>query len=157
MTILKNTILGVVLAATALATVPANAQDWRLRHGHHGWHNNGGWNGGQHWNRGDWNGGQRWNHGGWRGNRWHDNHGDAVAAGIAGLALGAIAAGALADRGPVYDSPPPRYQPRYAYEGSLRPWSRAWYRYCDQRYRTFDPGSGTYIGNDGREHFCVAN
>lgn len=140
MTILKKTILGAVLAATALATAPANAQEWRRMHGGHHWH------------------GSHWNHGGWHGRRWHDNHGDAVAAGIAGLALGAIVAGALSDREPIYDSPPPRLQPRYyAYEGGLRPWTRAWYRYCENRYRTFDPGSGTFIGNDGREHFCVAN
>lgn len=142
MTILKKTIIGAVLAATALATVPAaNAQEWRH------WHGRGG----------DW-GGQHWDHrgGGWRGG-WRNDHGDAVAAGIAGLALGAIAAGALADRGPVYDSPPPRYAPRYAYQGSLRPWTRGWYQYCEDRYRTFDPGSGTYVGNDRREHFCVAD
>ena len=39
---------------------------------------------------------------------------------------------------------------------TLRPWSRAWMRYCSQRYRSFDPGTGTFIGNDGDEHFCVA-
>ncbi|MBB3655217.1 hypothetical protein FHX15_000416 [Rhizobium sp. BK650] len=41
--------------------------------------------------------------------------------------------------------------------GALEPWSAQWQRYCSYRYRSFDPQSGTYVGNDGREHFCVAS
>ena len=26
--------------------------------------------------------------------------------------------------------------------------------YCAQRYRSYDPGSGTYLGNDGYRHRC---
>jgi hypothetical protein len=26
--------------------------------------------------------------------------------------------------------------------------------YCAQRYRSYDPASGTYLGNDGRRHSC---
>ncbi|MEI9803208.1 MAG: BA14K family protein [Pseudolabrys sp.] len=26
--------------------------------------------------------------------------------------------------------------------------------YCAQRYRSYDPGSMTYLGNDGRRHSC---
>ena len=26
--------------------------------------------------------------------------------------------------------------------------------YCAQRYRSYDPASGTYLGNDGRRHPC---
>jgi hypothetical protein len=26
--------------------------------------------------------------------------------------------------------------------------------YCRQRYRSYDPGSGTYLGNDGLRHLC---
>ena len=44
-------------------------------------------------------------------------------------------------------------QPRYV-RGALEPWSREWFRYCESRYRSFDPGSGTFVGYDGREHFC---
>ncbi len=25
---------------------------------------------------------------------------------------------------------------------------------CAQRYRSYDPGSGTFLGNDGRRHSC---
>lgn len=114
------------------------------------------------------------------GERYYGHHrgssdGDMIAAGILGLAVGAIAAGALSQpRGPVYDGPaydpyagngyyppaPParRYDQRrvdYSY-GGLEPWSREWYRYCKSRYRSFDSRSGTFVGHDGREHFCVA-
>lgn len=111
------------------------------------------------------------------GDRYYGRHrgpsdGDMIAAGILGLAVGAVAAGALSQpRGPVYDGPsyyddgyyPPaprarRYDYRrvdYNY-GGLEPWSREWYRYCKSRYRSFDPGSGTFVGYDGREHFCTA-
>ena len=39
---------------------------------------------------------------------------------------------------------------------SLEPWSAAWYDYCEARYRSFDPDTGTYTGYDGRTRFCVA-
>ena len=26
--------------------------------------------------------------------------------------------------------------------------------YCRQRFRSYDPGSGTYLGNDGLRHPC---
>ena len=26
--------------------------------------------------------------------------------------------------------------------------------YCAQRFRSYDPGSGTYVGRDGRRHRC---
>ena len=28
--------------------------------------------------------------------------------------------------------------------------------YCTQRYRSYDPASGTYLGNDGQRHPCPA-
>lgn len=112
---------------------------------------------------------------------WHRRHynhggGDALAAGVAGLAVGVIAGAALASppapRRYVYDDdgyyappPPPRrvyYRPAYVYEQpvpvyrpALQPWSRSWYNYCSNRYRSFDPRSGTFIGYDGRQHFCA--
>jgi hypothetical protein len=107
---------------------------------------------------------------------WHRHHrggGDAFAAGVAGLAVGVIAGAALASPPPrrYYDDdgyyappPPPRrvyYRPAYVYEQpvqvyrpALEPWSRSWFRYCSNRYRSFDPQSGTFVGYDGREHFC---
>ncbi|MGO4133319.1 BA14K family protein [Rhizobium brockwellii] len=67
---------------------------------------------------------------------------------------------------PVYRAPrrvyvdQPQYveQPRYyaPVRTAVEPWSPQWERYCSYRYRSFDPRSGTYIGNDGRSHFCTA-
>ncbi|MEP9374012.1 BA14K family protein [Mesorhizobium sp. KR1-2] len=37
----------------------------------------------------------------------------------------------------------------------LQPWSPQWYTYCQNRYRSFDPGSGTFTGYDGRKHLCA--
>lgn len=136
--ILKNAVLGLAVAATALSTVVPAAQA-----GDHRWH--------RHY-------------------RHHDrDSGDALAAGIAGLAIGAIVGGVLSQPRPtgrVYIDPPVYAPPRYHYRPApvypgrvtyhaAEPWSPAWYRACDARYRSFDPRSGTYLGYDGHRHFCV--
>ena len=102
-----------------------------------------------------------WNHGYYH----HNNNNDAWIAGAAGLAAGALLGSALvAPRDPViyrdyddgyYNRPVRVYRtaPRY-YGGGARPWSREWYRYCSYRYRSFNPETGTFLGYDGREHFC---
>lgn len=132
--ILKSSILGLAVAAMTVVSIPAQADHWRRHH--------------------------------------HRDNGDALAAGIAGLAVGAIVGGVLSqprypDR--VYIDPPryhyrtapryhykpaPVYRERVRYYGSFEPWSREWYRACSARYRSFDPGSGTFMGYDGRRHFC---
>jgi len=132
--IVKIAVLSAALAATTLAALPANASDWRWRHHHHG--------------------------------------GDAVAAGIVGLAAGALIGGALASQPPppddyYYDEPvrrrpvirpaPVRDYPVASYRGSIEPWTRDWYEYCSDRYRTFNARTGTFTGYDGEQHFCVAN
>lgn len=143
MSIMKKTVLSVAVAATTLAAIPAEAGDrWREHRIH----------------------------------RSHDSDGDVVAAGIVGLALGALAVGAIAASREEHAGNPLRHPrprpdrdfvvddgPAYVaddgyddYGPSFEPWSRSWYRYCQQRYRTFDPESGTYVGYDGREHFCNA-
>ena len=138
---LKSAVLSVAVAATTLAAV-ADASA------------------GDRWRRNYYN-----NH--YRGN----STGDVVAAGVLGLEAGAIIGGLAARpayREPVYvdryRQAPAYYgngyngngyynQPRYV-RGGLEPWSREWFRYCESRYRSFDPGSGTFVGYDGREHFC---
>lgn len=37
----------------------------------------------------------------------------------------------------------------------IQPWTNAWYRWCAENYRSFNPRTGTYIGRDGYEYFCV--
>ncbi|MCO4315830.1 BA14K family protein [Phyllobacterium sp. 21LDTY02-6] len=107
--------------------------------------------------------------------RWRRHHhrggGDALAAGAIGLAAGALIGGALAqprepevvyrdyDDRRVYREPVRVYRevraPRYY--GSAEPWSREWYRYCSDRYRSFNPETGTFRGYDGRDYFCNAD
>lgn len=148
---LKSLVLSAAVAATTLtAFSSAQADDrWRYRDGYRHHH--------------------------------RDRGSDAAVAGIAGLAVGALAGAALAapreriivDDG-YYDAPPrrvyaqPRYvQPRYVqsrpqvvYSGGgygIEPWSRDWYRYCSDRYRSFNPSTGTFVGYDGVTRFCEAN
>lgn len=44
----------------------------------------------------------------------------------------------------------------YAYSGDLKPWTSAWRKYCSDRYQTFNPENGTYLGYDQKRHFCKA-
>ncbi|WP_027146038.1 BA14K family protein [Mesorhizobium sp. WSM3626] len=106
----------------------------------------------------------------------HHGHGDAVAAGVLGLAAGALIVGALANDWPpprdYYDSdyyhrglrvrpaPVRRYyaQPQVVYAGRYaEPWTHEWYVYCSYRYRSFNPRTGTFTGYDGEQYFCIAN
>lgn len=109
---------------------------------------------------------------------------DALALGLFGLAAGVIAGSVIASQ-PRYVEPdyaPPRryvepeyapdYEygrpgPSYTYDDDFPPppvrasagaeaWSPEWYRYCQGRYRSFDPQNGTYVGYDNRRHFCTA-
>ncbi|HZH11360.1 MAG TPA: BA14K family protein [Microvirga sp.] len=66
------------------------------------------------------------------------DRGNALAAGALGLATGAIIGGAIANS---------QAQAAPAYGGST-------HAYCAQRYRSYDPASGTYLGYDGMRHPC---
>lgn len=136
------------LAAVAAPLATASADSW----GRHGW-NRGGWDRPYYRDR-------------------HRGHGDAVAAGVIGLAAGALIGSALSQPQPTYvqpapvyapPPPPPAYYPAAParqvtyYRTGYEPWSRGWYQYCSDRYRSFNPNTGTYRGYDGRDHFCSAN
>jgi hypothetical protein len=136
--LLKSAVLGLAATATTLTVLPAaQAGDGWRRHHHH-----------------------------------HNDSGDLVTAGVLGLAVGALAAGVATapqpdyyeyEAVPVYRDPPPRRiyvapARRVVYaEGALEPWTPAWYDYCESRYRSFNPRSGTFIGYDGLSHFCAAD
>ena len=130
---LKTAVLSAAVAATTLAALPAaNAGDRYWRHRHY--------------------------------DRHYSNSGDLVAAGVLGLAAGALAVGLTSRSEPVYYDPPyrepVRAYPRRVYDeyaGGFEPWSAEWYDYCSDRYRSFNPRSGTFVGYDGQERFCVAN
>ncbi|ABD87499.1 BA14K family protein [Rhodopseudomonas palustris] len=69
-------------------------------------------------------------HGGWR--RGYDRRGYGPGV-VGGLAAGALIGGAIANsqaRGADADA------------------------YCSQRFKSYDPGSGTYLGYDGQRHPC---
>jgi hypothetical protein len=107
--------------------------------------------------------------------RYRDNTGAVVAAGALGLAAGALLGSATRQADVIYRYDEPRYvRPRPVYErpvrvyeqprrvyvqryASFEPWTREWYRYCSDRYRSFDPQSGTFMGYDGVRRFCEAN
>ena len=148
--LLTTAFVSTIIATTGLVSLPtAQAGDWRgYGHRYYGHHN--------------------------------DDDDDLVVAGILGLAVGALAASAAVG-GPYYGGGYPAYPayraaPRYngyynghyrnGYYGyaarpapryaSLRPWTPAWYSYCESRYRSFRPDTGTFTGYDGRQHFCRA-
>ncbi|NRG17810.1 BA14K family protein [Rhizobiales bacterium] len=75
------------------------------------------------------------------------NPGAAAAAGIIGLATGAIIAGALSQ--PRYVAPAPAYR-----RGAYAPWTPEWYSYCGSRYRSFNPDTGYYLAYSGKYRFC---
>lgn len=155
--LMKTAILAVAsIAAVATPLATASADSW----GRHGWDRGG-------WNRGG------WDRGGWDRPRYRhrDRTGDAVAAGVIGLAAGALIGSALSQPQPTYvqpapvyapPPPPPAYYPApparsVQYRAGYEPWSRGWYQYCSDRFRSFNPSTGTYRGYDGRDHFCSAN
>jgi hypothetical protein len=64
---------------------------------------------------------------------------------IGGLAAGALIGGAIAaQQAPVYAAPAPVY---------AAPGGDA-VAYCMQRFQSYDPQTGTYLGYDGLRHPC---
>jgi len=110
---------------------------------------------------GTWAGGRTaWNGGNWRGGAWRGHRGWGPGA-VAGAAIvgGAIAANSYAYYGgPDYYYDSPDYYTDNTYynagpevavvQGGGDP------SYCAQRYRSYDPASGTYLGYDGQRHPC---
>jgi hypothetical protein len=108
-----------------------------------------------------WRGG--FGRGGWGGG-WRGGHGFGWGAPAAGLAAGAIIGGAVAASQPWYgyDYSPGYYG--YGYDPGYTAYSYApGYEtvapggdaaYCAQRFRSYDPASGTYLGYDGFRHPC---
>ena len=97
--------------------------------------------------------------GGYRRDRDRDGRfwpGAAVAGAVVG---GAIAADSYAYYGgPGYYDAPAYYDDQYADDGVVAmvpaPVGDDASGYCAQRYRSYDPASGTYLGNDGYRHPC---
>jgi len=83
----------------------------------------------------------------YRDGRWYDDSGAAVAAGVIGLAAGAIAGSALANNQTVVVQEP-------THAGVPEPYTAEWYRQCDLKYNSFRASDGTYLGYDGKRHVC---
>jgi hypothetical protein len=103
--------------------------------------------------------GPRFGGGGGGYHRGGGNIGAGVAAGVAGAVIG----GAIASQGyygsPGYYAPDPGYYDDQAYDDGgvavvTGPGDDDSTAYCMQRYRSYDPQSGTYLGNDGYRHPC---
>jgi hypothetical protein len=79
-----------------------------------------------------WHGGpgwrHHWHHRGWR----HGYYGNGAAV-LGGLAAGAVIGGAIANS---------------------QAQARETDAYCSQRFKSYDPSSGTYLGYDGMRHPC---
>lgn len=49
----------------------------------------------------------------------------------------------------------PTYRkPARVYYDRPQPWTRAWYRYCTSKFRSFNPRTGYYTTYSGRKRFC---
>ena len=94
---------------------------------------------------------------GWRGG----GRGVGIGAGVAGLAAGALIGGALASQAAPaygydyggyggYGGPAYAVDPGYA---PVAPQADA-SAYCVQRFKSYDPANGTYLGYDGQRHPC---
>lgn len=144
--------LAAAIAIAGLAAVPMSAQaDTAVRadgsydvaqyYRGNGWHNRGpGWNHGPrpgYYRHPGWRGPGYYPRPGYRGTYYYNNYNSALAAGVFGLAAGAIIGGAVANNN----------QQRYAND---------YVAYCSQRYRSFNPATGTYTGYDGLQHRCIA-
>ncbi|WP_042995319.1 BA14K family protein [Bartonella quintana] len=102
----------------------------------------------------------------------NNNSGDALAAGILGLAAGAVLGNVLKKPEQpqiVYQGVPqvvyqqvPQSQIIYEVQSTARykplqqPWADDWLQYCKKKYRSFNPKTGTFRGYDGLEHICYA-
>lgn len=93
---------------------------------------------------------------GWRGGHRGRYYGPGIGLGL-GFATGALIGSAIAGPRYYYDAP------AYYYEDEVAP--PAYYRapapaggdavaYCMQRFQSYDPSSGTYLGYDGQRHPC---
>jgi BA14K-like protein len=104
-------------------------------------------------------GGARFSGGGYRGGYANRGGGGAV---VPGLIAGAVIGGALASGGyyggPGYYASGPGYYDDQYDDGPVAVAPQAGgddsVGYCMQTYRSYDPRSGTYLGNDGYRHPC---
>jgi hypothetical protein len=150
-------VLPVVLPSTSFAqAVPGHSGGGGVRAGGGGVPHAGG-GGGPRFNGGG-GPGPRYGGGGYYrgGGGYYRGGGGFIPGAIAGAVIGgAIASGGYYG-GPVYA--PGYYDDGYYDDGAVAvapaPAGDDSVGYCMQRYRSYDPNSGTYLGNDGYRHPC---
>jgi hypothetical protein len=106
--------------------------------------------------RGGGGGGYAYRGGGYRGGYYRGGGGF-----IPGAVAGAVIGGAIASQYPYgygyYGGGPAYYDDQYVDDGAVAVAPAPGgddAAYCAQRFRSYDPGSGTYLGNDGLRHPC---
>lgn len=100
---------------------------------------------------GNWQGGS----GNWSGRHWHHRRGGFWPGFAAGAAIGGL--GSYAYYGGGYYDDPYYYGDTYYDEPTVAVVPDSGgdsSAYCAQRYRSYDPASGTYLGYDGLRHPC---
>ena len=98
-------------------------------------------------------GGGNWNHGG----GGYYRHGRFFPGVAAGIAAGAVLGSYAYYNDPYYYGDSGYYADNGYYDDGATvvvPGSGGDASYCAQRYRSWDPGSQTYLGNDGLRHPC---
>jgi hypothetical protein len=82
----------------------------------------------------------------------HHRHGGGF---FPGAVAGALVGGAIASQSYGYYDSPGYYDDGYVDDGvvAVAPGGGD-DAYCSQRYRSYDPASGTYLGYDGQRHPC---
>jgi BA14K-like protein len=116
---------------------PYYGQNWGYNNSYYGqnWtYDNSGWNG--------------YNNGGYN-NTWFDGRNYRSDPRPPGEAFAADAASRVPFRGYAND-----YDGSYAFMGDDESVSVSDQTSCEQRYKSYDPASGTYLGYDGRRHAC---
>lgn len=104
--------------------------------------------------------GNNWHGGGgdWHGGGWHRHGGGGFWPGVAaGAAIGGLGSYAYYGGGGYYNDPSYYGDDNYYDEPSVAVVPDTGgdaAGYCAQRYRSYDPASGTYLGYDGLRHPC---
>ncbi|MCK1617561.1 BA14K family protein [Bradyrhizobium sp. 159] len=100
---------------------------------------------------GNWQGGSNWS-----GRHWHHRRGGFWPGFAAGAAIGGLGSYAYYGGGYGYYDDPYYYDSYYDEPTvAVVPDSGGdSYAYCAQRYKSYDPASGTYLGYDGQRHPC---
>ncbi|WP_213774496.1 BA14K family protein [Bradyrhizobium sp. dw_78] len=154
-----STVAAIALALPMLTPTASFAQH------HGGGHGGGGHMGGVHMGGGHMGGGMRrgggghFAGGGYRGGFHRGGGGAFIPGAIAGAVIGgALASDAYGYDGPGYYGYGPGYDDSYVDDSDdsvvpIVPGGDA-SAYCAQRYRSYDPASGTYLGYDGARHPC---